>query len=202
MPSTVSMRHTRREDLVAIFTASCFVALGILFFQEAGLLTGGTTGLALLLTHLTDFSFGQLFFVLNLPFFFLSWFRMGLHFTIKTGLAIVLISVFSDYIGYVIKLDSIDLVYAGIMGGFLVGVGILITLRHRGSTGGFSILVQYLQQNHGVNAGKIQMGIDCVIVVASFFIVSPWVLVVSILGAIAVNLVLALNHRPGRYMAS
>ena len=50
-----------------------------------------------------------------------------------------------------------------------------------------------------MRAGKLQMGLDCAIVVASFFVVSPWLLVLSVVAAIICNLVLTLNHKPGRY---
>jgi hypothetical protein len=39
-------------------------------------------------------------------------------------------------------------------------------------------------------------------VVASFFLVTPRVLALSVLGAVALNVVLAVNHRPGRYLGA
>lgn len=45
------------------------------------------------------------------------------------------------------------------------------------------------------------MGIDALIVLAAVFIVPPEKVGLSVLGAVALNLVLAMNHRPGRYMA-
>ncbi|MCE7617293.1 YitT family protein, partial [Vibrio fluvialis] len=47
--------------------------------------------------------------------------------------------------------------------------------------------------------GKSQMAIDCLILLVSFFFVSPWIILLSIFGAIALNLVLAMNHKPTRY---
>ncbi|NDP60774.1 MAG: YitT family protein, partial [Oxalobacteraceae bacterium] len=49
-------------------------------------------------------------------------------------------------------------------------------------------------------AGKLQMAIDVVIVLASLLVVNLTALLASILGAVALNLVIMLNHRPGRYM--
>ena len=43
-----SVRHTLFEDLQALLAAPLMVALSVLMFREAGLLTGGTTGLAFL----------------------------------------------------------------------------------------------------------------------------------------------------------
>jgi uncharacterized membrane-anchored protein YitT (DUF2179 family) len=91
-------------------------------------------------------------------------------------------------------------VYAGVMGGFLIGAGLLMLFRHKASLGGINILVLVLQERHGWRAGKVQMAIDCLIVLAAFTLVEPWLIAVSVLGAVALNLVVAVNHRPGRYL--
>ena len=61
------------------------------------------------------------------------------------------------------------------------------------------MLALYLQQTRGWRAGTVQMAADCVIVGLSIFIVPPMAVMISVLGAVAVNLVIAVNHRPGRY---
>ncbi|MDW1838627.1 YitT family protein, partial [Vibrio sp. Vb0718] len=63
----------------------------------------------------------------------------------------------------------------------------------------FNILALYLQERFGIRAGKIQMALDCAIVVMSLFIVDVHLIALSVLGAIATNLILAMNHKPGRY---
>jgi hypothetical protein len=39
------------------------------------------------------------------------------------------------------------------------------------------------------------------VVLVSLAVVPPWVVLLSALGAAVLNIVLALNHRPGRYVA-
>ncbi len=196
---TPTSPHTLFDDLQALFTAAAFIALGIGFFNQAGLLTGGTAGLALLLTKMTDLSFGQWFFMLNLPFYYLALRRMGWRFTLKTFMAIFLVSLFSDGLSLVLEFAAVNPVYCGLMGGFLIGAGLLMLFRHQASLGGLNILALYLQERCGIRAGWFQMAIDLLIVVASFFVVSLEVLLISVLGAVAVNIVLAINHKPGRY---
>ena len=75
-----------------------------------------------------------------------------------------------------------------------MGLGMLILFRHNTSLGGFNVLVLYCQQRFGIAAGKMQMGIDVTILIASAFFMSPMVLACSVLGAIMLNLVLAMNH--------
>jgi len=79
-------------------------------------------------------------------------------------------------------------------------VGLLVLFRHQASLGGLNIVVLWLQQTRGWRAGALQMGVDVAIVLAAFAVVSPLRIALSVLGAVALNLILAINHRPGRYL--
>ncbi|MNU03583.1 hypothetical protein D3C72_2476640 [compost metagenome] len=57
----------------------------------------------------------------------------------------------------------------------------------------------YMQEKHGWRAGKIQMAADCVIVLAALLIKDFSLVALSVLGALALNMVITINHRPGRY---
>ncbi|HTN54060.1 MAG TPA: YitT family protein [Anaeromyxobacter sp.] len=195
-------RHSLLDDAQAVLTATAFVSLGLGFLRQGHLLTGGTVGIALLLARVTPLSFGQLFIALNLPFFWLGVRQMGWRFTLNTFVSIVLVSVASDHLDQVLHLDRVQPVYGAVMGGALTGTGILMLIRHRACLGGFNILALWLQERHGVRAGVFQAVVDSVVVVASWFVVSPFVLALSILGAVALNFVLAVNHRPGRYLGT
>ncbi len=193
--------HSLFEDVLAIFTGTLFVSLGVAMFNEAGLLTGGTAGLAFLLHYRTGLPFGALFFLINLPFYWLAWRRMGWQFTLKTFCSVALVSVMAGLHPKLLQLSAITPFYVALIGGLLMGVGFIVLFRHQASLGGVNILALYLQDKHGIRAGKLQMGVDVLIVLTSLLVVSPMALLASILGAVALNLVIALNHRPGRYMA-
>jgi len=193
-------QHTAFEDAQAILTGALFIALGVAMFARAGLLTGGTAGLAFLIHYATGWRFGVVFFVINVPFYVLALRAMGWTFTVKTFCAVAALSLFSELMPLVLRFDFLQPVYAGVMGGFLIGAGLLMLFRHKASLGGLNIVVLYLQERHGWRAGKVQMAIDCLIVLAALAIVEPWLIAVSVLGAVALNLVVAVNHRPGRYL--
>ena len=77
-PTGISaLPHTLTEDATAIFTGVLLISVGVAFFTSAGLLTGGTAGLAFLLHYGTGISFGKLFFVINLPFYWLALRTVG-----------------------------------------------------------------------------------------------------------------------------
>jgi uncharacterized membrane-anchored protein YitT (DUF2179 family) len=88
-----------------------------------------------------------------------------------------------------------------VMGGLLMGAGFLMLFRHHASLGGVGIVALALQQQRGWRAGKVQMAVDCAIVLAALFVVEPARIGYSLVGAVVLNLTLAVNHKPGRYIA-
>lgn len=78
-------------------------------------------------------------------------------------------------------------------------IGFIVLFRHKASLGGINILALWLQARYGIRAGKLQMCVDSGVVLASLFVVSPTMLVASVAGAAVLNLIIAMNHRPGRY---
>jgi uncharacterized membrane-anchored protein YitT (DUF2179 family) len=192
-------KHSKKEDWIAILTGTFLVAQGVFFLQSASLLTGGTTGLALLASQFVPVSFGTLYFIANSPFYLLAWKRFGSRFAFNSAISGALVSIFADHLYLVISLDAINEVYCAVAGGLLMGLGMLILFRHRSSLGGFNVLCLFIQDKFGISVGKSQLAIDFCILVASCFFVSPEVIGLSILGAIALNLVLAMNHKPTRY---
>ncbi|KZX62760.1 MAG: YitT family protein [Pseudomonadota bacterium] len=198
--SAIFVRHPLWEDALALLTGTALVALGIAFYSHAGLLTGGTVGLAFLLKYLAGWSFGPVFFLLNLPFYALAIWRMGWKFTLRTVCAVGLVSLFAELTPQWVRFAELNVVYAAVFGGFAIGIGLLILFRHRASLGGVNILALFLQERFGLRAGTFQMGIDALIVMAAVFVVPVDRVLLSVLGAVALNLVLAINHRADRYM--
>lgn len=194
-------RHSLFEDMLAMVTGTLLVSLGVAMLGKASLITGGAVGIAFLLHYLTGLSFGKLFFAINLPFYILAVKKMGWKFTLKTFAAVFLLSSFSELLPSVVKLENLNPVYAAIMGGLLCGVGLLVLFRHRASLGGINILVLYLQERYGVRAGVTQLALDAAITLLSLPMISAQAVLISLLGAAMLNMTLAINHRPGRYMA-
>ena len=192
--------HSWFDDTHALIAGSLFVALGMTMFGHAGLLTGGVAGVAFLARYATGFPFGLFFFLLSLPFFVLSWYRLGLAFTFKSFGAVALVSVCTTLAPKVVRFELLNPWVASVLGGFLIGFGLLALLRHQASVGGVNILAQWLQQSRGFSAGKVQMCVDLVVVLAAFWVLPPLQVAQSVLGAVAIGAILALNHKPGRYL--
>ena len=199
--ATPLVPHRLHEDAMALFVGTLFVAMGVVLFRHAGLLTGGTAGMAFLVHYATGWNFSLIFFAINLPFYGLAWKRLGPVFAVKTFLAVGLLAVLAQWVPQWIEIGALNTGFASVAGGLLTGTGMLMLFRHRASLGGFNVVVLYLQERFGWRAGKIQMAMDCAIVVAAFSVVEVSQIAWSVLGAVVLNLTLAINHRPGRYMA-
>ncbi|MEQ1944340.1 YitT family protein [Mesorhizobium sp. VNQ89] len=193
-------RHRFYEDILALLNGTLFVAIGIIFYAEASLVTGSAAGIALLLNYATGLPFGAGFVLVNVPFFWLAVSRMGWPFASRTFAAVRLLALMTRYAPAVIVLDGIDPLFAAMAGGALIGVGLLILFRHRAGLGGFSILGLYLQDNHGIRAGWFQLAVDLAILFVALFFIPLQNAALSVLGAVVLNVTLAINHRPGRYV--
>lgn len=199
--TTSTMQHSLFDDLQALVTGVLFVALGLALFKQVGLMTGGTVGLAFLAHYASGWGFGPLFFAINLPFYWLAWRRMGPRFTLKTLAAVSLLTLLTELLPQWLTLQAVNPLFAAVAGGLLVGAGFIILFRHKASLGGLNVLVMWCQERFGWRAGVVQMLIDSSILLASW----PWLdaqrLALSILAALAMNFALAVNHKPGRYVA-
>lgn len=196
------IRHNLFEDAQAILVAPLFMAFAVLLFRSAGLLTGGTVGIAFLIHYLTGWTMGVVVFTINLPFYVFAIRSMGWAFTIKTFISVSLLAIYTETLPKLISLQTINPVFAAIMGGFLAGISLLMLVRHKASLGGLGVLAIYLQETRGWRAGKVQMAADLVIVGAALLIRDPISVGLSIVGALALNLVIGVNHKSGRYMGT
>ena len=193
-------RHRAYEDVLALLTGTLFIALGVMMYGNMHLLTGGTAGLAFLLHYATGWNFSVLIFCVNLPFYALAWWRMGKMFALKTVAAVGLMALLVQSLPQWVAFQSLNPLFASVVGGLLIGTGMLMLFRHRASLGGFNVLVLYLQERFGWRAGRIQMAFDCAIVLCSFALVSWQQVALSVLGAVVLNQTIATNHRTGRYV--
>lgn len=195
-------RHTRLEDALAFITGTVLVALAVQVLQAGGLITGQIAGLSLVLSYWGGWSFGVVFFVLNLPFYVFAVLRMGWRFTIRTFVAVALLSGLTEIMGRLVTLELAHPALAALVAGILAGTGLLVLFRHGATLGGVGIMALYLQDRMGLRAGWVQLGFDAMVfVLAAFLFPAPMVLW-SLAGAVLLNLIIAMNHRRDRYIAT
>ncbi|WAP67084.1 YitT family protein [Jiella pelagia] len=200
--SSTATHHTPAEDAQAILTGVLLAALGLSILAHLEFLTGGVAGLALIVSYVFGINVGLAFFLINIPFYVLAIGRMGRAFTIKTFIAIALLSLVSYWLPMVFSIAYIDPLAGAVIGGLLIGFALLALFRHRASLGGAGILAIYLQDRFGFRAGLVQLAFDMAILVIALFVVDLSAVIFSLVGALVLNGFLAINHRPDRYIAT
>ncbi|MCF8999499.1 YitT family protein [Acinetobacter nectaris] len=193
--------HTKFEDVLAMLMGTFVLSFSLNLLQFSGIMTGGTAGLALLIHYITGLKFGTIFFLINIPFYYFAYKKMGIALVIKTFIAVGLLSLFSEVTPQFFHIKDLNPFYSTIVANILMGVSFLMLFRHRSSLGGINLLALFIQSQYKIAAGKVQMGIDISILAASAFFVGWHVLGVSILGAVILNFIIAMNHKPSRYIA-
>ena len=194
-----SNRHSAFEDFQGILAGSVIASLGLFFMSKAHLVTSGMAGTAFILHYVSNLGFGLLFFLVNLPFYFLAARRMGMAFTAKTFFAVALTSVLTEVQNRYLTIGEIGPFWAALLGGLLLGFGLLALYRHRASLGGVGILAVYIQDRTRFRAGQVQMAFDAVILAFAFAVAPPMIAIASITGAVILNLFIMVNHRSDRY---
>ncbi len=199
-PPRGGVPHTTIEDVLSLATGVIVASLGLFILRSVHAVTGGTAGLSLLLSYALGVPFQILFVIVNLPFFALAAWKKGIGFTARSLACVVAVSLLTPVHGDLLQIGTPNRVYGVIFGNLLAGVGLLILFRHKASLGGFNIVALLAQEKAGLRAGYVQMFLDGCVVVAALFVVDATTMLLSAVGAIILNVVLALNHRPGRYM--
>jgi len=201
-PDRAVLKHTRLEDAQAYLAGSLLFAFSIAITSASGLLTGGTSGVALLGHYATGISFGRVLFVANIPFYVLAVRKLGWRFTRRTFLSVVLVTGFSELMPHVVKFERIDPFFAAVTGGLIAGTAVLILFRHGASLGGINVLAFFLHERFGWRAGTVQLVADSFILLSALAIATPGRVALSVLGMVVFNGTLVLNHRTERYLGT
>ncbi|QVM83989.1 YitT family protein [Novosphingobium decolorationis] len=192
--------HTVVEDTYAGVIACTFIAFGVVMLRQAGLVTGGMAGVALLLSYYLHYPATTLFAVTNIPFFWLAGKLVSIRFGLKTMVASMAIMGLGLLLPVSFGFAFLDPLFAAIFGGTLCGIGILVLARHGAGVGGVGVVALMLQRFKGWNAGTTQLVCDIMILSTSLLILDMHKFLLSLVSAFAVNGVMIVNHRPGRYI--
>jgi uncharacterized membrane-anchored protein YitT (DUF2179 family) len=202
MKKPLSPDHNLTDDIQGLSLGVFLCGLGMHVLTSVGLITGQTAGLAVIIAYLSGYSFGLVFFAINLPFYFIAYKRLGLEFTIKSLISVTLLSVVTTLLPLGFTIERLDPALGAVIFGSLVGLGLLAMFRHNGSLGGLGVIALLVQDTTGFKAGWVQLITDAVIFTVALFLFPASVVIYSLLGAVVLNLIITFNHRRDRYIAA
>lgn len=154
-------------DVIIIFIGSFIASLGVnLFLTHAELLSGGATGVALIIEYQTGFQSGFSVFLLNLPLFVLSYKKLSKKFTLYSAIGMLSLSsslIITKQFSSLIEVNDI-LLYC-IYGGVLCGIGYGLVFLRNGSSGGTDIITMVIRKKYSnFDIGKLGFALNCIIV--------------------------------------
>ncbi|QFT82131.1 hypothetical protein FIU89_16010 [Roseovarius sp. THAF27] len=199
-PPTVP--HSPIEDAQGIALGVLLCGVGIHILTTVGLITGQTAGVAVILSYLSGWSFGVVFFLINLPFYALAYGKLGLEFTIKSLVSVGLLSLVTDFLPLGFTIEHLHPALGAVIFGATVGMGLLAMFRHKSSLGGLGVVAFWVQEKTGFRAGYVQLMTDAVIFTVAALLFPLSVVGWSLLGALVLNLVITFNHNRKRYIAN
>lgn len=199
---TTASRHSLLDDAQGIAYGAGMAAFAITLLTHLGLVTGQTAGLAVLVSYATGWGFGPVFFAVNLPFYWLGWKRIGPAFVVKTFAAVVLMSALSMLFPRWVSFAHLDPIVGAVLFGAISGSALLALFRHGASLGGVGIVALLIQDRTGFRAGWTQLLFDLVVFALALALRDAATVAISALGALVINLVIAVNHRRDRYIAT
>lgn len=197
--TTNAQSHSLLDDIVGISASALLASVGVFLMDSGHVVTGGIAGLALLISYATPLSFSVVWILASIPFLPLAVWKKGWNFTLRSLVAIVLVSLFTQLTAMNLGPLDIDPLFGAVVGNVVASIGVLGLFRHRSSLGGFNVVALIAQEQYGWRAGYVQLVIDLAIVAGAFFVASPMIVLYSAAGAFVFNFILALNHREGRY---
>ncbi len=194
--------HSLIDDAQGLAYGATMAAFAIVMLTHLGFVTGQTAGLAVLISYATGWGFGPVFFALNLPFYWLGYRRFGLGFVAKTFIAVALMSALVQILPDYVSFSALHPALGAVLIGFISGSALLALFRHGASLGGVGIVALMLQDKTGFRAGWTQLLFDIAVFALALTLRDVTAVAWSALGALVLNLVIGLNHRRDRYIAT
>jgi uncharacterized membrane-anchored protein YitT (DUF2179 family) len=141
------------------------------FLVPNQVVSGGVTGLAIMLNSLFANPVGLTVIALNIPLFVFGFRALGgLGFALRTVYATLLLALGIDYLAPFIPTLTKDPLLYSLYGGLLDGVGMGLVLRAGGTTGGTDIVARIMERRFGVAPGRMILFIDIAILLGAFFV--------------------------------
>ena len=161
------MKKQRVKEQIVSFlqlTAGSIIAAFALeeFLVPTKVFDGGVVGVSMILAHFLPISLGVLMVIINLPFLFIGWRKIGHVFLIKAAYAMILFSVMTSVFRPLFN-ATYDVFLGTIFGGVFLGVGVGLVLRGGGCLDGTESVAIILNRKVSFSTGQIILLMNVII---------------------------------------
>ncbi len=176
-------------DYIAITFGSIIMAIGIgVFLVDAKVVPGGVSGLSMAIHYLTNNTvpIGLMIWILNVPLYIWGVKELGKRFGVRTFYGFTINSFFIDFFrGSVpgfrfIRLQDTptvqdllhnDFFFLILIGAVLIGIGLGLIFKFKGTTAGSDIVAAILQKKYGIKPGQAIMIIDFLVIASAGLVI-------------------------------
>jgi len=162
-------------DTLLIFLGCMISSLGVnIFLSHARLLSGGATGIGLLLEYTMGMPVGVVVLLLNIPLLIISYRKLSKAFSIYTTIGMLSLSIsliITKPLSNLVALNNLDLLLYCIYGGVLCGIGYGLVFLRNGSTGGTDIITMLIRRKYSnFNIGGLGFSLNLIIIAIGAYI--------------------------------
>lgn len=161
------------KDYVTITIGLCLYALGFQgFIVPVEIVTGGLTGVSLLIQFATAIPYENAYFVINCLLLLVATKILGAKFLVKTIYGVVVLTLLLKLCKAFINGPIIveEPLMSGVIGGMMCGAGIGLVFGASGSTGGTDIIVAIIAKYRNIAFGRGMLFVDLCIISSSYFL--------------------------------
>lgn len=154
--------------ILRIIIGATIYAMGIQwFFLPVAMVSGGVTGISMIINLLTDLPVGAGIIIMNIPIFIIALKKYGFRFMLSSLLGMIASSVAIDLLSLVPISITTDPFLAAIFGGIITGLGIGIVYSANATSGGIDVIAKLFRERYPyVNIGTFILLLDAVVVIA------------------------------------
>ncbi|WP_264738215.1 YitT family protein [Cytobacillus firmus] len=162
------------RQLIMITIGAVIAAAGLEFFLVPNnILDGGVIGLSIIAAELTGMTMSIFLIVLNLPFLYIGFRKIGMKFTIHTLYGVIVLSASTAYLHHFEPVTN-DLFLATVIGAVILGTGVGLVIRTGGALDGSEIIAILVSKKRPVSVGQFIMIVNVFIFILAAFLVFSW----------------------------
>jgi len=162
-------------EILVVVIGAAFIAVSFnLFLIPHQLLSGGLSGIAMIVGYFTNWNIGLIYFISNLPVLIWGIVAVGRKFILLSLVSVL----FTVWFMQIIPVNAVDFKFdqtiSAVFGGVLLGIGSGITLRIGGSSGGFDIIGSILTRKNDFPLGSFLLVVNSIVVFTLGYFKQDW----------------------------
>lgn len=158
-------------DYLGIILGCFIIAMGFnLFLIPNKIAPGGLSGLATILYYLFGFPVGMTMLVFNIPLLVIGVKKLGLHFGTRTIFGSIVLSLLIDGTAPFLPTLTTNILLAVLFGGVIMGLGLGIVFKFKGTTGGTDIIARLICDYTDIRMGQAMLMMDFVVITCASFV--------------------------------